>query len=427
VKIPIHYFNDTTELEVSDGLETDLFDSPAKRLERIPADHWLNQGDLPDGLRSFLKSPGQLLVVVNDNFRPTPTARILIPLAEHLDLSRTTFLVATGLHPQLDDESLAQLFGELYAKIAGRVMVHDSQDDSASVRMGSGKGKVWLNSALAQADRILTIGSVEPHYFAGFTGGRKIILPGCASLEDVRINHGLAVSPASRPLATKGNPVWEDIQERTRCLDEKPRYTIQVVTAHQGQIYLATHGDWDQAYIEACDYVTSELSHHASRYYDVVVSVVYPPLDKNLYQLQKSYENVAGAVRAGGTILLISSCYEGVGDDRFLRLAEAEANGLPLPNSDDDLGAIGIHKIRRTTRLARRIDLELVSLTPPEVIRHLPIRPRADFNTAMKELTDRYGENCRVAVVLDSASQVLSAQAESPIDSTANMEEKRNA
>jgi nickel-dependent lactate racemase len=141
--------------------------------------------------------------------------------------------------------------------------------------------------------------------------------------------------------------------------------------------------------------------------YDIVVSVVYPPLDKNLYQLQKSYENVAAAVRSGGTVLLISGCLEGSGDGRFLKLAEKAATGELHVDGQSEWMLMGIHKVKRTERLTERLTLVLVSTLPSSDLEFLPIQSRADIDSAVAELTKEYGLNCNIAVVLDSATQVL--------------------
>ncbi len=286
-------------------------------------------------------------------------------------------------------------------------MVHDAYDASELRTFGEGEKSVRLNNVLDWCDSILIIGSVEPHYFAGFTGGRKIILPGCASFADVERNHALAVQAGSQPLARQGNPVWEDIQNRTRALDNKKRYAIQVVCDHEGNLFFASHGDWDQSYDQACDFVIANYAFDVAEKYDIVISVVYPPLDRNLYQLQKSYENVAAAVRDGGTILLISACVDGVGDDRFLKIAKSLSHTGEISGAGNEALIMGIHKVRRTIALAKRVDLVLCSNLDSLLLDHLPIAPRSDVQAAINELVSKYGDNCRIAVVLDAASQVL--------------------
>ncbi len=401
------YNGHNIDISLPDGASVDLFDLPGRRLSELPGDHWFNRGPVPDDLDDFLERAQDLLVVVNDCFRPTPTARILSALQDALRPQRTRFLISTGLHPAATPAELHQIFGNFWPSIADRVESHNAFADETLVDFQADDARCRLNHRLRECDAILTIGSVEPHYFAGFTGGRKIILPGCASFADIEQNHAAAVSVESRPLRRQGNPVWEDIHHRTQVLDHVPLASIQVVCDHHGRIFFAAAGDADKSYDQACAFVTENFAHEVSDPYDVVISVVYPPLDRNLYQLQKSYENVAAAVRDGGAILLLSGCPDGVGDDRFLKLAEQIAGDDPPPAAAGERALMGIHKVRRTIRLAKRVDLVLCSTLAPEIVQPLPIAARCDVQLTINELVNRYGKHCRIAVVLDAASQVL--------------------
>jgi nickel-dependent lactate racemase len=407
MRIPVWYCDGHTDLELPDSCRVDLYDLPHKRLTALDDSHWLNSGKIPDDLIRFVQASGELLVLVNDHYRPTPTARVLETLAELLLPRSVHYLVATALHAAPSVPALAAIFGELYPSISDRVQVHSAYDEAQLAIFGSSDRQVRLNRLFEECDSVLIIGSVEPHYFAGFTGGRKIILPGCSSFADTSRNHANALSPHSQPLATRGNPVWEDIQARTAALDYKHRYAIQLVCDHQRTIFHASSGDWDAAYNDACTFVRTHFAHAVPEPYDAVICVVYPPLDKNLYQLQKSYENTAAAVRDGGTILLISACREGVGDYRFVNLAKRIANGEGLDDGEAEDLLMGIHKVKRTERLAKRVNLTLVSTLLSEQLEYLHIQPRSVISDAVDELLVKYGRDCRIAVVPDSASQVL--------------------
>ncbi len=405
MKVSVWYCDDNIDITLPDKGNVVVYDLPSRRLHQLPNTHWLNTGVVPAALTRFLKDSQRLVVVVNDAQRPTPTARILDSLKCYLNLDATRFLVATGLHSPKSSAPREKLFGEL--PVAENLYVHDAYDTDGLRSFGEGESAVRLNKLLDWCDSILIIGSVEPHYFAGFTGGRKIILPGCASFADVERNHALAVKTGSRPLARKGNPVWEDIQNRTRALDSKKRYAVQVVCDHEGSLFFASDGDWDLSYDQACDFVIANYAYDVTEKFDIVISAVYPPLDRNLYQLQKSYENVAAAIRDGGTILLISACVDGVGDDRFLKIAESLSSSDEIPGAGNEALIMGIHKVSRTFALAKRVDLVLCSNLDSLLLDHLPIAPRSDVQTAIDKLIGKYGDNCRIAVVLDAASQVL--------------------
>lgn len=424
MKMPIHYSTGASELDLPASCDVHVFSAPEDRLKPVSNDHWLKKGDLPKNLRQFLEADGELLIVVNDQYRPTPTATVLKRIVDHLSPEQTTFLVATALHEAPDQAELRVIFGDSLGRFNNRVKVHDAFSDSELVSFSSQGKEIRLNRLLADHQRILTIGSVEPHYFAGFTGGRKIFLPGCSSFADTRANHALALSSGSRPLATSGNPVWEDIVSRTACLNDREQFSIQLVAGHSRTVLHAAIGKWDEAFEESRRFVVDNFAHGVTSCFDIVICVVHPPLDRNLYQLQKSYENVAETVRNGGSILLVSGCDDGVGDGRFLKLAAAIAAGGDVATEDPESAAMGIHKVVRTRALAGRIDLLLVSRLEDGVLQHLPIQPRRDLKQAVRELLIKYGDKCKLAVVLDSASQVLYRKGPANADSALTMEEK---
>lgn len=405
MNLALWYNGANVDIVIPDSGVVRVFDLPSGHLELLPQSHWLNSGELPAALTEFLHSAERLVVVVNDVYRPTPSASILGTLKNAIDFHTTRFLVATGLHSPKISAPRDKLFSDL--PITENLFVHDAYDDANLCVFGDDHRIVRLNRVFDWCDSILIIGSVEPHYFAGFTGGRKIILPGCASFADIEHNHLLALQSGSQPLRRQGNPVWDDIQARSRVLDSKNRYAIQVVCDHQKNLFFASHGDWDSSYNQACDFVVSHFAHNVAKQYDIVISVVYPPLDRNLYQLQKSYENVATAVRDGGTILLVSACCDGVGDDRFLKIAAALSENGEIGGAKDEVMTMGIHKVRRTIALAKRVDLVLCSNLDSLLLDHLPIAPRSDVQAAINELISKYGDNCRIAVVFDAAAQVL--------------------
>ncbi len=403
MNLSLWYNGNNIELALPESDRVTLYDLPGHNLSGLVEGHWLNTGIIPDDLNAFLRDSGKLLIVINDLFRPTPTARVLKALRSSLNLESTKVLVATGLHPAKTSADPALLLGELVERLSDNLYVHDAYDEAGL----SDFGGVRLNRLFDWCNSVLIIGSVEPHYFAGFTGGRKIILPGCASFADVEQNHALAVDPNSQPLRRQGNPVWEDIQRRTTVLDCKAQYAIQVVCDHSQEIFFAGFGGWDVSYNQACEFVMDNYAHCVTEPFDIIISVVYPPLDRNLYQLQKSYEDVAAAIKDGGTILLLSSCQDGVGDDRFLKIAATLNSGGEATGEVGEELLMGIHKVKRTIALAGRCDLVLCSTLDASLLRDVPIAARWDPQASVNDLVQKYGNNCKIAVVLDAASQVL--------------------
>ncbi len=409
MKLSVHYHDANIDLQLPDGWQVDVFDPPFANHQPID----FATGDFSElrlALSDFAARQDNL-VVINDQFRATPSATLLANLFSVSDIRRLKILIATGVHPKPEREVIKKLVGERVFDGA-EILVHSAFDPDEIVTLGSGDQKVGLNRHLVDADAIYVIGSVEPHYFAGFTGGRKAFLPGCAAFEDIEKNHAFAVSETSQPLASRGNPVWEDIKQRTAVLDDKEITSSQVVCDARGNVYFHDYGPIDFAYQSACCRVRRQAATAIGECYDLVISVVYPPFDRNLYQLQKSYENVKSAVADGGTVLLISACYEGIGNSYFIELARSldaagGAKGADGGKPTGEGGVMGTHKVQRTQRLAERINLVLFAELKQGDVDPLPIKISNNLEQTIEDLMEKYGPSCRVAVVLDSASQVL--------------------
>ncbi|HSV42437.1 MAG TPA: lactate racemase domain-containing protein, partial [Methanomassiliicoccales archaeon] len=165
-----------------------------------------------EDIESFLHGGRDVVFIVNDQTRPTPTAKVLETLAKRLDLSRYRFLVATGTHRGPDEEELRFIFGGQLENVRHNIHVHDCHKDRF-VSLGRSKNgtEMEVNEMAYNADRLVMITSVEPHYFAGYTGGRKSFLPGVASFKCIEQNHRLAMRPEAKSLALGGNPVHEDM------------------------------------------------------------------------------------------------------------------------------------------------------------------------------------------------------------------------
>jgi nickel-dependent lactate racemase len=161
---------------------------PTKRVE-------IDIKELQENLKRFLANSKSVLVVVNDYTRPTPTEMIVAmiePIIKDYDFK---FIVACGSHRAPMPDEFVQIFGKYYELYKERILVHDAKDNAKVKFLGKTRRNtpVWLNQAIWEADKIIAINSVEPHYFAGFTGGRKSFLPGIAGLETITANHKLSL------------------------------------------------------------------------------------------------------------------------------------------------------------------------------------------------------------------------------------------
>ncbi|MCP4672877.1 MAG: DUF2088 domain-containing protein, partial [Desulfobacula sp.] len=161
--------------------------------------------------KEFLSDAKKVLVIVNDATRPTPTKKILEFIFDDLKQTDFNFIIATGAHRGPSQEEYLQIFGSFYEQIKKRIIVHDARADEDMVYLGDSSNgtQMYVNKAGVEADKIIIISSVEPHYFAGYTGGRKSFLPGIAGYKTIEQNHKLALVPEAKSLALEGNPVHE--------------------------------------------------------------------------------------------------------------------------------------------------------------------------------------------------------------------------
>jgi len=343
------------------------------------------------------------LFVVNDAYRPTPTGMVLDWLTETGKLNKNAkFLISTGCHRSPDSYQMKEIFGGLYDSLRKRIIVHDAHDVNNMVPVGEDplRGEVLLNRNYAQADKVVVIGSVEPHYFAGFTGGRKSIFPGLCDYDTIVRNHKLATSPDAAPLKLAGNPVDEHLCSLMKLIPTGGIFSIQLVQGEKGEIAAVFCGDIYESFERAKERSSGLFGIEVEDKYDLLLAEVRPPLDGNLYQLQKSLENCQSVVRDGGKIILFSPCREGIGEDSFYRLSEKWDPDKERASNDN----FGIHKLRRVYDIGCRIDVRLFSELPGGV-------PDKVFFNSMKELQpifDNFIEkNMHVCLVHDAGHTVM--------------------
>src|SRR4030043_425760 len=276
-----------------------------------------------DSYDEFAEHADRLLVIINDATRPTPTSKILeylLPvLSPHPDLK---FLVATGVHRAPTEEEYRFIFGDTYEVFRRKVYAHDARKDKDMTYLGKSKNgtEMYINKLVPEYKNILVIGSVEPHYFGGYTGGRKSFLPGVASYKTIEMNHKLALSDAACSLALEGNPVHEDMVDAMSVLKDLDIFSIQTVLTSDHTIYAITAGDLLKSFDAAIQYAKEVFCVPLKKKGNIVLTVAPYPMDIDLYQSQKALDNGKLALEDDGIIILVSKCRDGGGEDTFLEL-----------------------------------------------------------------------------------------------------------
>jgi nickel-dependent lactate racemase len=283
------------------------------------------------------------------------------------------------------------------------VHAHDSKKDKMLYLGRSKKGtSIWMNEIATDAERLIIITSVEPHYFAGYTGGRKSFLPGVASYETVEQNHRLAMSPEAQALVLDGNPVHEDMMDALEFIDKKPIFSIQLVLDRHQNIYKAAAGDINKAFEKAVEWANEVYSVKIREKADIVVSVAPYPMDVDLYQSQKALDNGKWALKDGGTIIFVSKCREGIGHSAFLQqLSTSSDPKLVLENLAKEY-KLGYHKAAKMAEIATWADICGVTEIDSNVLRKANITPFDSVQSAVDAALAKK-RDARVLVLMEGS------------------------
>lgn len=413
-------------------------DGPRKLECSVPSDHdiqfygpsWPKEPLSAEGLRDALTLPFQIdretLVIVNDLDRPTPTGVIFAALSDtHPDILSCDILVATGAHKLTEDPDVIKraILGDIAPAHTGGFHIHNCWDDPM-MRVGATRRgtEVTVSGRLFSYGRIAAIGSVEPHWFAGYTGGRKSLIPGVSAYETIRQNHRLASHPDARHMKTDGNPLHEDlIDATTRVIDahRKKWGGSSIVgvnaVAHADDIcYITTAPILDSIdpLRDAVDAIYSARAYRA----DIVIALAEAPMDRDIYQAMKSFENTRFILNPGGVFLLIAAAPDGVGPPHFSRTLSL--GGRPGDLEEHLAGSyeLGNHKFINPLDFVQNNGRLLVC---SEALSSLPDAP-ADlgffqaessfpraFDAALSHLQASGIHVPRVAVVRDAVNTVL--------------------
>jgi len=355
--------------------------------------------------REFVEKSRDILIIVNDDTRPTPTAEVLnhiLPLIEdRLQKERVKVLIATGTHRSPTSEELKFIFGSNLPKFQGHIHSHDSLHDRMRDYGTTSRGtRVLINSLLEEADGIITINSVEPHYFAGYTGGRKSIVPGAAGFETIEHNHSFALSPDAQALKLWENPVHEDLEEAVGLFLKtgKKVFSIQMVLDRHHRIYEASAGHLKNSFYEAAGYAEEVFSVPIREKADIVITAASPPMDLNLYQAQKALEHGRLALKKGGIIILVSECRMGVGNDTFLRLMQEGGSPERVMEIVRENYRLGYHKSARLSALAQESEVWAYTSLDDSILSGAFIKPVHNLQDVVEEAMKRMPEGNMVVI-----------------------------
>jgi len=410
MEIAVPYLRDTVTISVPDervlGVvePNDLFaDQPAAEL----IDKALKNPSGDEDFMSFVQNAKDLLVIVNDQTRPTPTRMVLQTIAPILEQAEVSFIIATGVHRGPTEEEYRQIFGdELYDIYRDRIFAHDARRDEM-VYLGTSRAgtEMYVNRLGVEADRILVIGSVEPHYFAGYTGGRKGFLPGIASYRTIEQNHKHALQPQAKALSLEGNPVHEDMIDALQVV-KKSVFAIMTVLDKQHSIYAVTSGDINNSFFAAIDYADEIFVAEIEEAADVVVTTAKYPMDIDLYQSQKAIDNGKLALKDGGILILVASCRDGIGEEAFVKLLSSSDTPEDTLETIKSQYKLGYHKAGKMAEVFLRAEVRAVTELPDDLLQSIFIIPEHDLQKAVDDALEKEGLDAKVLFLLDGSVTV---------------------
>ena len=356
-----------------------------------------------DSMEQFLEGGEDVVFIVNDGTRPTPTAKVLDALSKRMDLRSARYLVATGTHRDMTEEEYNFVFGSHYQELKDRIICHDAKK-SECVNLGTSKNgtPMEVNKVAVDADRLVIITSVEPHYFAGYTGGRKSFLPGVASFRTVEANHKLAMNKEAQSLVLEGNPVHEDMMDALAVVKDKAIFSIQMVLDRHQNIYKVASGALNPAFDRAVEWANEVFSVPIPEKADVVISVAPYPMDVDLYQSQKALDNGKWALKEGGKIIMVSKCREGIGHATFLtQLSSSRDPKQVLENLKAEY-KLGYHKAAKMAEIATWANIWAVTDLDDAIIKSANMTPKKSVAEALKDALDA-NPDARVMVLADGS------------------------
>ena len=334
----------------------------------------------------FLSDAKKVLIIVNDATRPTPTKRVLDFIFDDLKKTDYNFIIATGAHRGPSEEEYIQIFGGYYTQLKDRIIVHDARADEDMVYLGDSTNgtPMHVNKAGVEADKIIIISSVEPHYFAGYTGGRKSFLPGIAGYKTIEQNHKLALVPEAKALALDGNPVHEDMIDAIKTVKQEI-FSIMTVLDKHHKVYATCCGHINDSFHAAIDQANEVFAAPLDKKADIVVSVVKFPQDIDLYQAQKGIDNAKLALKEDGIMILVAKCRCGIGGKAFADLLGSSDTPQAALDTIEKGYVLGYHKAAKMAEIGLWAQMWGVTDVDPEVISKLFIKPYGVLQTAIDQ------------------------------------------
>jgi len=403
VQVRLPYGERAIELKVPEGNLIGVLEGkevPPTELSWEFSRAWENPIGIDDPARFFY--PGESVVfVVTDHTRPTLT-RELFPLiweriSSHVRQEDVTIVVATGTHRAPTAAELEVMLGDLRKKF--RVAIHDCDHDLVEVGKSTHGTPILINRRVVDADHVVTIGHIGMHYYAGYSGGRKNILPGVAGRETIERNHAQLLDPNCEGCVYRGNPISEEMSEAAGLVGVD--FIVDVVLSSDGRVAKIVVGDVEAAHAVGRAFWDRTFKVSLPERGDLIIaSAGGYPKDIDLYQAYKGLYNAMRVVKNGGLVLLAAACADGIGHPVFedwIRRSEKPQDVFRL--FEDEGFKLGGHKAVYLARDLARADIYLLSELDDVLVRRFFLKPIHETEEIFSIARTRFGRDFRVLVL----------------------------
>jgi nickel-dependent lactate racemase len=364
--------------------------------------------DAAPPLCAWVEDSDRVGIVFNDITRATPYQLIMpviLEQLEHVPDENITLFAALGTHRRNTDQELEAVLGTRVAK-RFRIVQNDAFDESTQVSLGTTRlgHEIWINHEFYQCDKKILTGFIEPHFFAGFSGGGKAVVPGMGGLRTIMENHGADMIDDEHATwgVTVGNPIWEEVHEIASQVG--PCFLVNVALNKDREITGVFAGDPARAHARGCAFVKSSAMVPVPERYDIVItSNSGYPLDLNLYQSVKGMSAAAQVVRNGGAIIIAADCWDGIPEHglygKLLKQARSPQEILGTIRRPG-FGRQDQWQVQIQAKIQLEVDVYVHSRNlSGEQIRSALLKPCIDPEATVRELLKEHGSHASICVL----------------------------
>lgn len=358
-------------------------------------------------LKEMVKATDTVSIVISDSTRPTPNHKLIPWILEeisHVPKENIVIINGTGSHRDNTREELVAMLGEEVVQSV-RVLNNNAFDKETQTYLGTSKygAEVYLNKAYCESDFKIVTGFIEPHFFAGFSGGPKGIMPGIAGIDTIMHFHSakMIAHPRSTWGIIEDNPVQDEATEIT--LMAKPDFMLNVTLNGDKDITQFFAGDVIRAHREGCQYVKEHAMVSCDDRYDIVITTNSGyPLDQNLYQAVKGMSAAHKIVKQGGAIICAAECSDGLPNHgnyaKILKMFDTPQELLDKIN-DPEFSLFDQWQAQKQAMVQVWADVHVYSTLSDEEVSQAMFTPSSHIEQTIEKLLETYGQNARIAVM----------------------------